>query len=520
MEDFKMYSRIQQKRKEGYSKNAVAKQLGLNWRTVNQYWNMTQDQYNQMRRRQYESGLGDRKDIIVKWLQEKEDPSAAQIQDWLEEHYKEKYPSRTVRYFVSKIRIDYNLPRHKQEREYGAVEELPPGFQMQADFGVYNALMNNGRRKKIHFVLFILAHSRFKFAVWQEKHFTAIDFVRSLEACFEALGGRPRQLVIDQDRLIVYSENYGDIIFTHEFERCKARHNLDVYVCRKSDPEGKGMVESGVKFVKNNFAKGRIFTNLSQWVEDFDSWLMRTGNGKEHEIIKRIPAQVFVEEKPHLIPVIAFTCEQMPCENIITTPVLKNNTLRFNGNRYSLPLGTYSVCHEVNLDIKDGNIYVYNPKDNSLIDVLPVSEGKGQFILNTNHKRKKSEKIEKLRNDVLEALGASDMAEQFIQRIAKSKSRHVRDQMNLMLCTIEKYSWDIIYDALQACDECKSASATDFRDFAKFQFQQITLSEIKPFEYSSPPDIDPITFIDLPKVKQHQSEVYDKIMSKAVKDNE
>ncbi len=520
MEDFKMYSRIQEKRKEGYSKNAVAKQLDLNWRTVNQYWDMTPEEYEQMRERQYESGLEGRKDIIVKWLQEREDPTAAQIQDWLEEHYKEKHPSRTVRHFVAKIRKDYNILRNKQEREYGPVEELPPGFQMQADFGVYNALVDNKRRKKLHFVLFILAHSRFKFAVWQEKHFNALDFVRSLEMCFEALGGRTKQLVIDQDRLMVYSENYGEIIFTHEFESCKTRHNLNVYVCRKADPEGKGMVESGVKFVKNNFAKGRIFSNMSQWVEDFNNWLIRTGNGKEHEVIKKIPADVFVEEAPHLTPVIAFTKEQIPSESIITTPVLKNNTIRYKGNRYSLPLGTHSICKHVNLAIDDGNISVYNSSDNSFIETLTISTEKGKLILNTDHKRKKSEKVEQLKDDVLAALGSSEMAEQFIKRIAKTKPRYIRDQMNIILNTIEKYSRDVVYDALRACDECKSDSATDFRDFAKFQFQQITLSEIKPYEYTSPQDIEPVMFINLPKVRQHQSEVYDRILSKAVKGNE
>jgi len=89
----------------------------------------------------------------------------------------------------------------------------------------------------------------------QTRHFTSIDFVRSLESCFQALGGCPAQLVIDQDRLMVVSENYGDIIFTQEFERCKFDTSLDFYVCRKGDPESKGMVESGVKYVKYNFAR-------------------------------------------------------------------------------------------------------------------------------------------------------------------------------------------------------------------------------------------------------------------------
>ncbi len=70
-------------------------------------------------------------------------------------------------------------------------------------------------------------------------------------------------------RLMVVKENAGDIIFTDEFERCKNRHNLDVYVCRKHDPQSKGMVESGVKFVKYNFARNRTFINLEQWETGF-----------------------------------------------------------------------------------------------------------------------------------------------------------------------------------------------------------------------------------------------------------
>lgn len=92
-------------------------------------------------------------------------------------------------------------------------------------------------------------------------------------------------------------ENYGDIIFTQEFERCKKRHGFAVWLCRKSDPESKGMVESGVKFVKYNFARNRWFASLEQWSKDCDAWLVRTGNGKKHEETKKIPAEVFQSEK-------------------------------------------------------------------------------------------------------------------------------------------------------------------------------------------------------------------------------
>ena len=245
------------------------------------------------------------KEIILKWLKDHEDISAAQIQDWLNEHYHELYNERTVRAYVAKLRQAYNLPRKKAGREYSSVPELPPGMQLQADFGVFNAERQDAHRIRLYFVIFILAHSRYKYIVWQTRHFTSIDFVRSLESCFQALGGCPAQLVIDQDRLMVVNENYGDIIFTQEFERCKIRHSLDLYVCRKGDPESKGMVESGVKYVKYNFARGRTFVNLEQWSQDSEAWLQRTGNGKVHSETKKIPAEVFKSEQHFLRPVIS-----------------------------------------------------------------------------------------------------------------------------------------------------------------------------------------------------------------------
>lgn len=118
---------------------------------------------------------------------------------------------------------------------------------------------------------------------------------------------------------MVVDENYGDIIFTQEFERCKNRHGLAVHICRKSDPESKGMVESGVKFVKYNFARGREFVNLEQWSQDSDAWLVRTGNGRKHDETKKIPAEVFQSEKLHLKPVISLTTFG---DNVVTAAVM------------------------------------------------------------------------------------------------------------------------------------------------------------------------------------------------------
>ena len=180
MEDFQMYSKIQQEKKQGFSKEAVARHLSLNWRTVDQYWEMSAEAYEAMRKRQYSSGLDKRQDIIVQWLKTYDDISAAQIQDWLSEHYAEFYNARTVRDYVAKKRKQYDIPRHVKGREYGPVPELPPGLQLQLDFGMYNAIRSDTQRIKLFFVVFILSHSRYKHIVWQTRHFTSLDLIRSL----------------------------------------------------------------------------------------------------------------------------------------------------------------------------------------------------------------------------------------------------------------------------------------------------------------------------------------------------
>ncbi len=61
MEDFKMYSKIQQAKNQGFSKNATANNLKLNWRTVDAYWDMTPEEYALKRQSMYNRGIDEYK---------------------------------------------------------------------------------------------------------------------------------------------------------------------------------------------------------------------------------------------------------------------------------------------------------------------------------------------------------------------------------------------------------------------------------------------------------------------------
>lgn len=511
MEDFQMYSRIQQHKKQGFTRDAAARRLSISWSTVNRYWDMTIEDYEAMANRQYSSDLDQYRDTILGWLKTFRDVSSAQIQDWILEHYEERYKERTVRDYVLKLRREYDIPKHVATREYGTVPELPPGKQLQADFGEYNAIRHEARRIKLYFVIFILAHSRYKFIVWQDKPFTSIDFVRSLESCFQAIGGVPEELVIDQDRLMVVNENYGEILYTKEFERCKTRHGFEVWLCRKNDPESKGMVESGVKFVKYNFARHRLFLTLNQWSADSVEWLVRTGNGKVHTETKKIPAVVFASEKDHLKPVLLFASPEASTDRIPRT-VLKNNTLRHNGSRYELPIGTYTAHKTVFVIEEEGQLRVYTP-DDILIAQLNLATAPGQLVENTHFSRDTSVKIESLMSETMEALGGGQEAEAYLKRIHKVRKRYIRDQLKLILSVTGKYTAETIRKALIACHEYQSDAATDFRDLAALYDKQVTFEELAPETLYTTVEDQPHRY-KMAKVSQHDPSIYQALIQK------
>jgi hypothetical protein len=67
----------------------------------------------------------------------------------------------------------------------------------------------------------------------------------------------------------------------------------------------------------------------------------RTGNYKVHHNTKKRPFEVHPLEKQHLQKVSGTYIFEKIFDTSITRKVHKDNVNRFDGNRYSVPLGTY-----------------------------------------------------------------------------------------------------------------------------------------------------------------------------------
>lgn len=474
MKGYSVYSKIHQLKERGFRKDTVAKTLGVNWRTVDRYWSMTVDEYESNVAMVCKAKLlDDYRDTIISWLRDYPTLSAAQVCDWLKEHYSEIFSERTVSRYVKDLRKEYDLRKAPNRRDYEAVPELPMGQQLQVDFGEKWLKNINGGRIKVYAAAFVLAHSRFKYAELQNRPYTASDLVRACHHCFSYMGGIPKELVFDQDSIVCVAENVGDIIHTYEFEKLRQECKLSIYMCRGADPESKGKVESTVKYVKGNFLENRLYVDDDILNNSCLDWLERTANAKIHGTTKRVPAEVFTEEREHLRPLVE--CEEISSSHICRT-VRKDNTIIYDSNRYSVPLGTYNAQKEVCIVPRDGILYIQTVFGDPICQHR-ISNGRGILIQNTSHQRDRNSSLDQLQSTLgVLLLGKAD---DFIQTIRTEKSRYARDQFKLIHTLCDQYTVDAVLVAVDFCQYSKLYSANYIKDYLEHTaFKQATPPEM------------------------------------------
>lgn len=463
LEWWSMYFETQRLKKLGLKISQIARALSLSRNTVYRYLELNPDDLDHEGERRKKLDIYT--DEIVSWLKKYPDLSAAQVEDWLEEKNGKKLEAceSTVRNFVREIRKKHNIPKVMYQRDYEATEDLPMGQQAQVDFGEIKLLDPNGNSIKLWFIGYVLAHSRYKYVEWFDRPFTTREVIRTHENAFSYFGGKPKEMVYDQDHLILVHENYGDLIFTQEFAVYVKRRNFQVYMCRKADPESKGKIENVVGFVKKNFARNRIYYSLDKLNEECLAWLERRGNGKVHQTTKKIPAQVFLVEKKHLQPI----TEKLTLNvtSSITSSVRKDNTIVYKGNRYTVPIGTYQGPQTlVSLHFPSPEtLQIMVIETGELIAPHALSLGKGKLIRNRNHLRDRSQKINRLMEEVVGLFKNTD-ATRFLAGIHEAKPRYVRDQLELIRCNLTKKSQETINQALVFCLKNQLYSAVDFSD--------------------------------------------------------
>src|SRR3546814_5804012 len=71
----------------------------------------------------------------------------------------------------------------------------------------------------------------------------------------------PEECVYDQTKLVVLSEQYRELTLNPRFHEFATTAGFRIYACEGYDPESKGKVEAGVKYVKQDGLYGEEFAS-------------------------------------------------------------------------------------------------------------------------------------------------------------------------------------------------------------------------------------------------------------------
>jgi hypothetical protein len=275
------------------------------------------------------------------------------------------------------------------------------------------------------------------------------------------------EIVYDQDKVFMVSENGGDLILTDTFRAYTSEQSFSLYFCRKSAPESKGKVENVVRYVKRNFLYNRTFHTIETLNDEVLGWLGRTANTLSHGVTKKVPSSELIIEQPYLTP-------YRPCPPRQASPdlyaVRKDNSIPYKGNFYSLPLGTYKGKGSlVALHVKAGELMISHPVNKTEICRHLLAVGTGQKIKNTNHGRDKTGSIDERIAKAAVQFTQVELALEWMELLREEKPRYIRDQLDIIQKAMKGVDPKKVELTLKYCIEKSIRRASDFKAILSLQ---------------------------------------------------
>lgn len=466
-----MWSKIKEFISDGLNFSEISRRLEIDRHTVSLYASMSYEEFvsSQSYNRLYSHKLDAYEDYVVAYLTKYPEVSAARVHDRLKEEYPDlcEVTPKTVFNFVRRLRLTHDIPKEDDGvREMNKLPETPYGEYAQVDFGEGWMQRGDGSRVKVYFFVMVLSRSRYKFVYFSRTPFTTATSIYAHQLAFQYFGGKPKKIIYDQDKVFIHDENLGDYRLTARFRSFVSSEGLEVVFCRKSDPQSKGKVESAVKYVKRNFLSAREFRNMETLNREALAWLARTANGTEHHGTRRIPSEVFAEEKEWLVPYTGIP--SVPEQTMEQRAVRTDNTIIFEGSFYTVPSGTYRGRDtQVYVDRKDGMVNIYSTESGKTIATHPYSRDKGSLVRNFNHLRHPSVSLDDYRKLVERMLPAVDAASEWLDRVQLDKRRYFRDNLRVLERESYRYDSQTLAYALQTCLEAGAYNARMLMDVAE-----------------------------------------------------
>jgi transposase len=256
--------------------------------------------------------------------------------------------------------------------------ETAPGRQAQVDWGTTWAEVGE-QRIRVQLFVMVLGYSRRLYV-----ECTQDQTLASLLAChqhaFDWFGGITEEILYDNPKTVVLKRDWeGRVIAWHpQFWDFAQYYGFTPRLCRPYRAQTKGKVESGIKYVKRSFVRGRPFPTWEAVNPMAQEWVVMVADQRIHGTTFRKPAEAFEEERlrSHLgrPPYVLQT-------SLLRT-VARDCLVTVETNRYSVPAAYVGKRVEVQWG-PEGTVHIYHR--GTLIARHPRLSGQHQQCVDPRH---------------------------------------------------------------------------------------------------------------------------------------
>jgi transposase len=210
-----------------------------------------------------------------------------------------------------------------------------PGQAMQIDWGDCGRVQVGSTMRKVSVFVAVLCYSRMtyiEFSLSQRK----AEFYRGLANALTFFGGSPRAVIFDNLKAAVLNGAGRHACHHPEFLALCGYFCMQPLACAARDPESKGIVEGGVRYVKHNALAGRSdeLLRFEDYLSLAPTWRDQVANVRLHESTRERPLDRFERERGVLRPLPAIPFDTDEVAPVIVSPHAR---VAFDGNRYSVP---------------------------------------------------------------------------------------------------------------------------------------------------------------------------------------
>jgi len=250
--------------------------------------------------------------------------------------------------------------------------ETRPGEIAQVDFGYCGLIYDEESRKKVKAYVFVMVLGYSRDAYYE---IVKSQDVETWCAChvhaFEHFGGVPRIVIPDNLKSAIIKASFSDPCANRSYADLARHYGFQIDPCLPGTPEHKGKVESGVKYVKNNFLPLRTFRDFADANAQLAAWNESTARCRIHGTTRCRPKDLFEKHERAALAMLPAERFEIPVWKQLK--VGRDIHIQFDNAYYSVPCEMQGETVWARKTASQVAIY----RDNMVVSVhFPVPKGR------------------------------------------------------------------------------------------------------------------------------------------------